>query len=127
VLTTSHLDPVPEHCDDTNLRAMCQRCHLAYDAPLHAATVAAARASRAASARRPAAAELGAHQAARPGGAAYPGAAGDGDRTIYLGADAPPSGEIGGEVRPGGAIGGGGARFTTANGQCFTAAKSWRA
>jgi hypothetical protein len=40
VLTTAHLDHVPEHCDDANLRAMCQRCHLAYDAELHAATAA---------------------------------------------------------------------------------------
>ena len=44
VLTTAHLDHVPEHCDDENLRAMCQRCHLAYDAALHAATAAATRA-----------------------------------------------------------------------------------
>jgi hypothetical protein len=42
VLTTAHLDHVPEHCDDANLRAMCQRCHLAYDAGHHAATRAAA-------------------------------------------------------------------------------------
>ncbi len=42
VLTTAHLDHVPEHCDDANLRAMCQRCHLAYDAGQHAATRAAA-------------------------------------------------------------------------------------
>ena len=36
VLTTAHLDHTPEHCDDDNLRAMCQRCHLAYDADHHA-------------------------------------------------------------------------------------------
>jgi hypothetical protein len=46
VLTTAHLDHVPENCGDENLRAMCQRCHLAYDAPQHAATAAAARAAR---------------------------------------------------------------------------------
>jgi len=48
VLTTAHLDHVPEHCADGNLRAMCQRCHLAYDADRHAATAAATRAARAA-------------------------------------------------------------------------------
>ena len=31
VLTVAHLDHQPEHCDDSNLAAMCQRCHLAYD------------------------------------------------------------------------------------------------
>ena len=36
VLTVAHLDHTPEHCDDENLRAFCQRCHLAYDAPRHA-------------------------------------------------------------------------------------------
>lgn len=35
VLTVAHLDDRPEHCGDENLRAMCQRCHLAYDRPLH--------------------------------------------------------------------------------------------
>lgn len=33
VLTVAHLDHVPENCDPDNLMAMCQRCHLAYDAP----------------------------------------------------------------------------------------------
>ena len=37
VLTTAHLDHTPEHCDDDNLRAMCQRCHLSYDRPRHVA------------------------------------------------------------------------------------------
>jgi hypothetical protein len=46
VLTTAHLDHVPEHCDDANLRAYCQRCHLAYDVGHHAATRAAAAAER---------------------------------------------------------------------------------
>ena len=36
VLTVAHLDHTPEHCDDDNLRAMCQRCHLNYDRPRHA-------------------------------------------------------------------------------------------
>lgn len=35
VLTVAHLDHDPTHCDDSNLAAMCQRCHLTYDAPLH--------------------------------------------------------------------------------------------
>ncbi len=43
VLTTAHLDHTPEHCDDANLLAMCQRCHLRYDAKHHAATAAATR------------------------------------------------------------------------------------
>jgi hypothetical protein len=38
VLTVAHLDHRPEHCADANLKAMCQRCHLAYDADHHAAT-----------------------------------------------------------------------------------------
>ncbi len=43
VLTCAHLDHTPEHCDDDNLLAMCQRCHLRYDAPHHAATAHATR------------------------------------------------------------------------------------
>jgi hypothetical protein len=36
VLTVAHLgDPSPENCADDNLKAMCQRCHLRYDAPQH--------------------------------------------------------------------------------------------
>jgi len=35
VLTTAHLDHQPENCDDANLKAMCQRCHLRYDTPHH--------------------------------------------------------------------------------------------
>lgn len=38
VLTTGHLDHVPEHCDLENLRHWCQRCHLTYDAKHHAQT-----------------------------------------------------------------------------------------
>ncbi len=35
VLTVAHLDHTPENCADENLRAMCQRCHLAYDKEEH--------------------------------------------------------------------------------------------
>lgn len=38
VLTVSHLDHDPTNNDDANLLAMCQRCHLRYDADLHRAT-----------------------------------------------------------------------------------------
>jgi hypothetical protein len=38
VLTTAHLDHVPEHVDRGNLRAFCQSCHLAYDREHHAQT-----------------------------------------------------------------------------------------
>lgn len=38
VLTVAHLDHTPENCDDENLKAMCQRCHLNYDKFHHAAT-----------------------------------------------------------------------------------------
>lgn len=31
VLTIAHLDHIPEHCEDDNLRALCQRCHNRYD------------------------------------------------------------------------------------------------
>ena len=43
VLTTAHLDHVPENCDPDNLRAMCQGCHLHYDRAHHAETRAASR------------------------------------------------------------------------------------
>lgn len=38
VLTTAHLDHVPENCDLANLRHWCQRCHLNYDKHHHAQT-----------------------------------------------------------------------------------------
>jgi hypothetical protein len=38
VLTIAHLDHTPENCADDNLRAWCQRHHLAYDAEHHART-----------------------------------------------------------------------------------------
>ena len=36
VLTVAHLDHQPENCGDDNLKAMCQRCHNRYDAPMRA-------------------------------------------------------------------------------------------
>ncbi len=45
VLTTAHLDHTPENCDPSNLMAMCQGCHLAYDRDHHAETRAATRAA----------------------------------------------------------------------------------
>ena len=35
VLTTAHLDHTPENCDPSNLKALCQRCHLDYDKRQH--------------------------------------------------------------------------------------------
>jgi hypothetical protein len=35
VLTVAHLDHTPENCDERNLRAMCQGCHLHYDIEHH--------------------------------------------------------------------------------------------
>lgn len=46
VLTIAHLDHTPENCDDDNLKALCQRCHLAYDAEHHAETARATRRAR---------------------------------------------------------------------------------
>ena len=43
VLTTAHLDHVPENCDLANLRHWCQRCHLHYDKHHHAQTAYATR------------------------------------------------------------------------------------
>lgn len=53
VLTVAHLDHTPENCADENLRAMCQRCHLAYDSAHHAASAARARQARAVSGMEP--------------------------------------------------------------------------
>jgi hypothetical protein len=36
ILTVAHLDHQPENCDESNLLAMCQRCHLRYDREHHA-------------------------------------------------------------------------------------------
>lgn len=46
VLTVAHLDHTPENCEDGNLRAWCQRCHLHYDAQHHAANAAVTRRRR---------------------------------------------------------------------------------
>lgn len=43
VLTIAHLDHRPENCDPSNLRALCQRHHLAHD---HAHHMASAQATR---------------------------------------------------------------------------------
>lgn len=48
VLTVAHKDHTPENVDPTNLRAYCQRCHLAYDAEQHKAQASHTRAVRAA-------------------------------------------------------------------------------
>lgn len=52
VLTTMHLDHVPENCDDDNLMAGCQRCHLAYDREHHLTAAARTRAEKAAKQRQ---------------------------------------------------------------------------
>jgi hypothetical protein len=39
VLTVAHLDHTPENCADDNLKAMCQRCHNSYDAPMRRAGI----------------------------------------------------------------------------------------
>lgn len=46
VLTTAHLDHVPENCELSNLRHWCQRCHLVYDAAHHAETARETRRAR---------------------------------------------------------------------------------
>jgi hypothetical protein len=47
VLTVAHLDHTPEHCDQDNLRAWCQRHHLAYDQEHHVTTAYMTRRERA--------------------------------------------------------------------------------
>jgi len=39
VLTVSHTDHQPENCDPSNLRALCQRCHLNWDRHIHVANL----------------------------------------------------------------------------------------
>lgn len=46
VLTVAHLDHTPENCVDENLKALCQRCHLTYDAKHHAQNAARTRRSK---------------------------------------------------------------------------------
>jgi len=43
VLTISHLDHTPENCQPENLKALCQKCHLAYDSDYHAKNAAITR------------------------------------------------------------------------------------
>jgi 5-methylcytosine-specific restriction endonuclease McrA len=43
VLTVAHLNHQPEDCSDDNLKALCQRCHNQYDAPMRAAGIKARR------------------------------------------------------------------------------------
>ena len=46
VLTVAHLDHVPENVADTNLKAMCQACHLAHDKDHHQSNAKKTRARR---------------------------------------------------------------------------------
>ena len=46
VLTIAHMDHTPENCADDNLRALCQRCHLAHDHEHHQANAHATRRAR---------------------------------------------------------------------------------
>lgn len=39
ILTVAHLDHVVENCADENLKAMCQKCHNKYDAPMRRAGI----------------------------------------------------------------------------------------
>jgi 5-methylcytosine-specific restriction endonuclease McrA len=43
ILTVAHLDHNPANCADDNLRALCQKCHLTYDAQHHAKNAARTR------------------------------------------------------------------------------------
>lgn len=43
VLTVAHLDHNPQNCADDDLKALCQRCHLRYDAAHHKANAARTR------------------------------------------------------------------------------------
>lgn len=63
VLTIAHLDHTPENCADDNLRAWCQRCHLAYDHEHHQRNAAETRH------RRKAVGELFPSQQTKPEGA----------------------------------------------------------
>jgi hypothetical protein len=47
VLTVAHLDHDPTNCDESNLVALCQRCHLNYDAKHHASNARRTRARKA--------------------------------------------------------------------------------
>lgn len=52
-LTTAHLDHTPENCDDANLRAYCNGCHLRYDREHHAQTAARTRREQATAGMEP--------------------------------------------------------------------------
>lgn len=39
VLTIAHLDHIEEHCEDSNLKALCQQCHNRLDAKVRAAGI----------------------------------------------------------------------------------------
>lgn len=53
ILTVAHLDHAPQNCAADNLKAMCQRCHLTYDAAHHAQSAAATRRARREAAGQP--------------------------------------------------------------------------
>jgi hypothetical protein len=53
VLTVAHLDQDPRNNDDSNLRALCQRCHLAHDKAQHVASAKATRQARKAASNLP--------------------------------------------------------------------------
>jgi hypothetical protein len=42
-LTVAHLDHNPQNCEDENLRALCNKCHIGYDAKHHAKNAAKTR------------------------------------------------------------------------------------
>jgi 5-methylcytosine-specific restriction endonuclease McrA len=46
VLTIAHLDHDPSHNHFDNLKALCQKCHVTYDAKLHARHAAETRRSK---------------------------------------------------------------------------------
>ena len=46
ILSVAHLDHNPQNCADNNLKALCQRCHLTYDAKYHAKNAATTRHKR---------------------------------------------------------------------------------
>lgn len=45
ILTVAHLDHTPENCEDENLCAFCQACHLSYDRDHHKETAQQSRAA----------------------------------------------------------------------------------
>lgn len=52
VLTVAHLDHDPTNCARENLRALCQRCHNAYDAPMRRTGIAERKRAQKAQKRR---------------------------------------------------------------------------